>query len=229
LLLVGVGIVYNTLTGRRYPHVVTAEALKPHRSLGRFTSDDLDTVLARYNQVLDVSRDDLESILQLTEMEAYRRKLGAIRCADIMTRELITAEYATTLEEAWQLMRRHRIKALPIIDRGHHLLGIVTLADFMRHASIEGHIDIGERLRRLIRYTTTVHSSKPDVVGQIMTSQVRVMSADRHVVELLPLFSEGGHHHIPIIDAHRKLAGMITESDFVRALYRGELKDRPQE
>jgi CBS domain-containing membrane protein len=65
-----------------------------------------------------------------------------------------------------------------------------------------------------------VISSKPEVVGQIMTRQVRVASADRPVVDLLPLFSEAGHHHIPIIDADRRLAGMITESDFVRALAR---------
>lgn len=218
-LLVLAGIAYNTLTGRRYPHVQVVDRSNP-KSLNRFSSADLDVVLSRYNQVLDVSRDDLESLLQLTEMEAYRRKLGEIQCADVMTTDLIVAEYATTLEEAWTLMRQHRIKALPVVDRGGFLIGIVTLADFMRHANIHTHDGIGERLRELIRYTTTTHSTKPDVVGQIMTAQVRVASEDRHVVELLPLFSEGGHHHIPIIGKNGRLAGMITESDFVRALYR---------
>jgi CBS domain-containing membrane protein len=153
-------------------------------------------------------------------MEAYQRKLGEIKCADIMTHDLIVAEYATTLQEAWTLMREHRIKALPIVDKGRHLLGIVTLADFIHHANVDSQGNIGERLRHLIRYTTKVHSNKPDVVGQIMTSQVRVASEDRHVVELLPLFSEGGHHHIPIVGKNSRLVGMITESDFVRALYR---------
>jgi CBS domain-containing membrane protein len=218
-LLVLAGILYNTLTGRRYPHVQLANVDGP-KSLNRFSSADLDVVLSRYNQVLDVSRDDLESLLQLTEMEAYRRKLGEIKCADIMTRDLVVAEYATTLETAWALMGQHRIKAIPVVDRGHQLIGIITLADFMRHAKVDAHDSIGNRLRDLIRYTTTNYSTKPDVVGQIMTAQVRVASEDRHVVELLPLFSEGGHHHIPIIDKKRRLVGMITESDFVRALYR---------
>lgn len=222
LLLVLVGIAYNSLTGRRYPHVQVLPKSDSARSLGRFTAADLDVVLARYNQVLDISRDDLEKLLQLTEMEAYRRKLGSIKCRDIMTNELIVVAYATTLEEAWALMRQHRIKALPIVDRGHHLLGIVTLADFIKHANVDRHEDFGQRIRHLIRYTTTVHSNKPDVVGQIMTTQVRVASEDRHVVELLPLFSEGGHHHIPIVGLNSKLVGMITESDFVRALYRAQ-------
>ena len=160
------GIAYNSATGRRYPHVQILDRGPDNRVLGRFSSADLDNVLSRYNQVLDVSRADLETILQLTEMEAYRRRLGEIRCGDIMTRNLIVAEYATTLEEAWRLMRQHRIKALPVVDRHRHLLGIVTLADFMRHAKVDAQHSIGERLRELIRYTTTLHSTKPDVVGK---------------------------------------------------------------
>ena len=220
LLLATMGIVYNSATGRRYPHVQVPERPKSEQTATRFSSADLDAVLARYNQVLDVSRDDLEDILQMTEMQAMRRQLGEVRSADIMSRELITAQYATPLQEAWLTMRRHRIKALPIVDSHMRILGIVTLADFMRHANIETHGTMREKLHALLKQTTANHTTKPEVVGQIMTSHVRVASADRHIVELAPIFAEDGHHHIPIIDAERKLVGIITESDFVRALYR---------
>jgi len=220
LLLVIAGIAYNTATGRRYPHVQVMERAQSEHKAARFNREDLDAVLARYNQVLDVSRDDLEDILQLTEMHALRRQLGEVRCADIMTRTLITAQYSTPLQEAWLLMRRHQIKALPVVDRHMRILGIVTLADFMRNANIEMHGNFREKLHAFLRETTTIHTTKPEVVGQIMSSHVRVASADRHIVELVPIFSEDGHHHIPIIDAERRLVGIITESDFVRALYR---------
>ena len=174
----------------------------------------------RYNQILDVSRDDLEHIVQLTQMHALRRRLGEIRCRDIMSRDLITAQYSTPLQEAWALMRHRRIKALPVVDRHMRVLGIVTMADFMRHANIETHGTIRERLQSLLKQTISVHTVKPEVTGQIMTAQVRVASDDRHIVDLVQIFSEDGHHHIPIIDADRRLVGIITESDFVRALYR---------
>lgn len=219
VLLVLGGIVYNSLTGRRYPHVQIMDQNKSTGNNTRFSSADLDAVLTRYNQVLDVSRDDLESILQATEMEAYQRRLGEIRCADIMSRQLISVDYATTLEEAWGLMRQHRIKSLPVVDKHRRILGIVTMADFMRHANIDEHGKLADRLRSLLRRTTTLHTDKPEVVGQIMTTQVRVASEHRHVAELLPLFSEGGHHHIPIIDATNRVVGIITQSDLVRALY----------
>lgn len=217
MLLVMAGIVYNTLTQRRYPHIQVSVAAATQQS--RFTSTDLDTVLTRYNQVLDVSRDDLEAILQATEMEAYRRKLGEVRCEEIMSRQLILVDYAAPLQEAWELMHKHRIKALPVVDKHQRILGIVTLADFMRHANVNSHDDLASRLRSLIRPTTALHTTKPEVVGQIMTTQVRVVSKSRHIVELLPLFSEGGHHHIPVIDEGSHIVGIITQSDLVRALH----------
>ncbi|MCY1373124.1 Inosine-5'-monophosphate dehydrogenase [compost metagenome] len=177
-------------------------------------------MLARYNQVLDISRDDLESLIQQTELESYKRRLGTLHCADIMSGTPISVEFGTPLQEAWTLMHQHRIKALPVTDRTRRVVGIVTQADFFRQLDLQHHDGIAGRLRDLIRATRTVVSNKPEVVGQIMTRQVRVASADRPVVELVPLFSEGGHHHIPIIDEEKRLTGMITQSDFVRALYR---------
>jgi CBS-domain-containing membrane protein len=65
------------------------------------------------------------------------------------------------------------------------------------------------------------HGDKPAVVGQIMTRQVRVTCADRPLAELVPLFADTGHHHIPVIDGEQRLVGILTQSDLVRALSRG--------
>ena len=218
VLLVTVGIVYNTLTGRRYPHSqVVDRSNAPTTS--RFSPADLDAALQRYNQVLDVSRDELENILHMAEMNAMERRLSDLRCEDIMSRDVITVEYGTDLQDAWLLMRRHRIKALPVIDRQRRIVGIVSLADFMRHADVDLDVSVRERLHHLIRRSSTVHTSKPEAVGQIMCTRVRVASANRSVAELMPIFSEDGHHHIPVIDSDSRLVGIVTQSDFVRALH----------
>lgn len=219
VVLVAVGIAYNSATGRRYPHnQIIDRAHTPPRS--RFSPADLDAVLLRYNQVLDVSRDDMEDILHQTEMRAVERRLGQLRCEDIMTRDVLTVEYGTDLEDAWQLMRRRRIKALPVVDRHKRIIGIISLADFMRHADVDrSRGELRERLHNLVKRSGSSHTTKPEAVGQIMCAQVRVVSANRFVAELMPLFSEDGHHHIPVIGEDNKLVGIITQSDFVRALY----------
>lgn len=217
-LLVLVGILYNTATGRRYPHGQMTERTGTPTS--RFSSDDLDAVLKRYNQVLDVSRDELENILHMAEMNAMERRMSELRCADIMTPEVFTVEYGTDLEDAWALMRRHRVKAMPVVDRHRRIIGIVSLADFMRHAELDRSDGMRERLNLLIKRSGNSHTTKPEAVGQIMCSKVRVASASRSVAELMPIFSEHGHHHIPVIGDDNRLVGIITQSDFVRALYR---------
>lgn len=220
VLLVLAGALYNSATGRAYPHTQQPAAAGARGEPPRFSDADLDAVLERYGQVLDVSRDDLGALLNAAEDEAYRRRFGATLCEDIMTRDVVTVSYGTELQDAWALLRQHRIKALPVVDRVQRVVGIVTLADFLRHADLDLHEGWSARLRSFIRRTPATHSDKPEVVGQIMTRQVRVASADRPVAELVPLFAQGGHHHIPIVGPQARLVGMLTQSDVVSALSR---------
>ena len=221
VFLVLAGILYNNATGRPYPHMQLTPGNSAHSvAQDRLLDADLDTVLRHYNQVLDVSRDDLKALLAQTQMRAYDRKLAEVRCADIMSRDLVTVEFGTPLQEAWALLRERRIKALPVVDRTFRIAGIVTLADFMRAAELDRYEGFGGKLRQLLRTTGSVYSDKPEVVGQIMTRNVRVSSMERHLVELLPLFGSTGHHHIPIIGEGERLVGMITQSDLVTALGR---------
>jgi CBS domain-containing membrane protein len=212
------GVLYNTLTGRRYPHALATPAAPAPAS--RFSDADLDLALSRFNQVLNVSRDDLEELLNFAEAAAYDRNLGELRCADIMSRDPVTVEYGTPLEEAWTLMRLRRIKALPVIDKARRVIGIITTADFMRLANLDRRDGIAERLRAVIRSSQNTHTDKPEAVGQLMTRQVRVASDSQPVTGLVSLFSREGHHHIPVIDAEQRLVGIITQSDLVRSLYR---------
>jgi CBS domain-containing membrane protein len=222
LLLTLAGVFYNHATGRAYPqrHVAGPKVDEVQRR--SFTDADLDAVLARYNQVLDVSREDLHMLLEQAQTQAWRRRSGQARCAEVMSKDPVAVSFGTPLQEAWALLHEHRIKSLPVIDRAQRLVGIVTLADFMREAKVDSRAEWPARLASLIRPSQRTHSDKPEAVGQIMARQVRVVSQDRPIGDLLPLFSSTGHHHVPVIDGERRLVGMITQSDVVRALARHE-------
>jgi CBS domain-containing membrane protein len=220
VLLVTVGILYNNATRRAYPHTQLPPRDAAPSAQDRQLDADLDAVLARYNQVLDVSRDDLKALLAETRLRAYDRKLAEVRCEDIMSRDLVTVEFGTPLQEAWALLRERRIKALPVVDRSFRIAGIITMADFMRAADLDLYEGFDAKLRQLVRSTRSVYSDKPEVVGQIMTRNVRVAGRQRRLVELVPLFGSTGHHHIPIIGEGERLVGIITQSDLVAALGR---------
>ena len=221
LLLVLAGVAYNNATKRAYPHALRPAQAEAARDGDAEALDAaLGTVLARYNQVLDISRDDLKALLEDTQLQAYQRKLANLRCGDIMSRELVTVVRDTPLAQAWALFREHHIKALPVVGPTGHIVGIVTPADFIRTVEPDTGDGFDVRLREVTGWARGPAGDRPQIVGQIMTRQVRVASVNRHLAELIPLFGSTGHHHIPIIGEGDRLVGIITQSDVVAALSR---------
>lgn len=229
LFLLAAALLYNNAARRRYPHVAAPQA-HPHRTADlpaserlRFQPEDMDRALARHRELLDVSRDDLEALFLDAETQAYHRRFGEIHCADIMSRDVVSVEFGTPLQEAWTLLERHRIQALPVVDRARRVIGMVTREDFLRHAGLSDIGGLGRRLRSLLSPVTALHSEQPGVVGQIMSTDAAPVAMDRPIAELVPLLADRGLHHLPVVDGERRLAGMVTQSDLIAALYNGRL------
>lgn len=57
--------------------------------------------------------------------ENYDTKIG-----DVMTKsELITAPEGTTVEEAKEILKKHKIEKLPLVDENNNLKGLITIKD----------------------------------------------------------------------------------------------------
>ncbi|MEM9190634.1 MAG: CBS domain-containing protein [Myxococcota bacterium] len=121
-----------------------------YRTVGRLMSTDLFTVQA--DDVLDLAasvmdwerlryipvEDDqgrLQGILShRTLLRALLRRDEAgteIAVRDIMKTELFTATPETSTLEAMHMMQRHRVGALPVVER-ERLVGIITMGDLIR-------------------------------------------------------------------------------------------------
>ena len=235
-LIVLSALVSNNLTGRRYPHnqksvLRTAQQAahathdpSPMARLG-FTAEDLDAVLARYGQVLDVSRDDLEDILLQTEQRAYARRFGTVNCGAIMSKDVVTATPDMPLAEAWRLLRHHNLHALPVLDESRRVAGMVGQGDFLHHAGLDDYQTVGERLRSLFTQLLGVRPERAVKVGELMSTKVAAVAADEPIATLVPLMSNGGLHHIPVVDAKAVFLGIVSQSDLLAALYENRLAE----
>lgn len=213
-LLVLSGMLYNRLRGHPYPHRAAPASPSALSDVpGQIERADLEVAMARYGQVLDVAPDALALLLRQAQGAASERLWNTLMCRDIMTPDPVVADFRASLAEAGERMQRLNIKALPVVDQTRHVVGILTRTDVWRQTR-----DGAQRLPLL-------------TVGEVMTRQVRVASADSHALDLLPLFSSAGHHHLPVIDADKCLVGILTQTDLVRALSRvvarPELADAP--
>lgn len=213
-------IAYHAATGHRYPHV----AQSPNRSAAAsaaasnegFTRADLESVLNRRGELLDIDTDDLESLLRDVQLQAYARTFNELTCADIMSRSLVAVSATTRASAAWSLLKQRRIKALPVTDERQHVIGIVTRADLVDKRAFSKVSGLSSPLQRWFRRSIT----PAPLVGALMTVDVRTVDAATPIVELVPVFANYGHHHIPVLDANQRLAGMITQADLIAGLYR---------
>ncbi|MDN7742807.1 HPP family protein [Burkholderia multivorans] len=216
-ILLSAALAYHALTGHRYPHGSARGDAKPQTATparGGFRREDLDAVLKRRSEWLDVDPDDLETLLRETEMQAYARTFGQLTCADLMTKNAISIAPSTSIAAALTLLDRHRVKALPVVDANGRLTGIVTRADLTRPLRRPAAL-----WQRLSARLPESFGGQPPSVSTVMTRDVASVPQTLPLTALVPLFTHSGHHHIPVVDASRRLVGIITQTDLVTGLY----------
>jgi CBS domain-containing membrane protein len=215
-LIAFAAILYNNATGRSYPHSQQSSLAGAGRAeQGRqpgFSSADLDAALAQYGQVLDISRDDLESILLDTEMRAYARRASVVRCADIMAKRPVTVAPRDALAQAWRLMRLHKLHALPVVDGAGRLVGMLAQGDVLRRAGLDGYSGLRERVRLL--FAAPGHGQ----VSDLMQRHVATVTGQAFMNTLVPLMMQRGIQDVPVVDVDGVLIGMVTQSNLLAAM-----------
>jgi acetoin utilization protein AcuB len=122
---------------------------------------------------------------------------------DIMTMNVVTIPSTTSITDAKRIMEAHRIRRLPVVDRGK-LLGLVTE-------------------RRIEQYTPSKATSlsvwelsyilAKQTVKEIMEKSVITVSPEMTVEEAVATAQDHGVGCLPVVeDGH--LVGIITTNDF---------------
>ncbi len=221
LALLALALIFNNVTGRRYPHRVKLAPVDhgtkdpaPIQRIG-FSSEDLDEVLKEYDEFLDIDRDDLEAILRRTELRSYRRRAGDLDCDSFMSRDVIAVSPVTSLRKAQKLMHSHHIKALPVINHRKEVVGIVTQTDLF------GKVDWADRpegfLAR-VRMAISGTVAPRGLVSRIMTTPVKTVRPETPLAEAIIMFAENGLHYLPVVTADNTLTGILSQSDVLVAM-----------
>ena len=129
--------------------------------------------------------------------EDYTRPIG-----EAMTREkLVTAPEGTTLKEAQEILRQHKIEKLPIVDDQFNLKGLITIKD----------------IEKTIQYP---RSSK-DTNGRLLAAAAVGVGRDAIAraealvnagVDLIVIDSAHGHSQ-PVIDAVKEIKRLFPDVD----------------
>ncbi len=204
LLLVGAGMLWGKATRHSYPHRAPAALVSPHGTkdpapaarIG-YSPVDLDQALARYGELLDVSREDLDALFREVELSAAQRLHAQIRCGDVMSKDVISLHHDQSAESALAYMREHELRAAPVVDADGRVIGMARRAELQANR------------RR------TVEAALDPFVHKVMEGTP--------IAALLPILSSGHTHEAMVVDGDRRLIGVITQTDLIAVLYRAHI------
>ena len=146
------------------------------------------------------------------------RYLDKARVSELMSSpvETLTAHQSLPLAEA--LMRRDRIRHLPVVDAEGVLVGLVTHRNVLS-AKLSDQSGWSDKER------TTFE--KPIAVSAIMHTDVWTVTSDTLAIKAAHMLRDHAYGCLPVTE-EGKLVGILTEADFIDAIADGE-HDEPLE
>ncbi|KAI3785090.1 hypothetical protein L1987_44202 [Smallanthus sonchifolius] len=152
---------------------------------------------------------------------------GVLIVGDFMTRkdELHVVKPTTTVDEALEILVKHRITGFPVIDEDWKLVGVVSDYDLLALDSVSGATRSDTNMFPEVDSTWKTFNevqkllSKTDgkVVGDLMTPAPLVVRESTNLEDAARLLLETKYRRLPVVDGEGKLVGIITRGNVVRA------------
>lgn len=126
---------------------------------------------------------------------------------DMMSQPVITVLESTTVGEALEILKRQRVRHLPVVDLNQDLLGIVSESDLVKV------FPIGKDLS-----TFEINLLSRTSVSKVMKLKLRTIGTNKLIEEAALIMRTEKIGCLPVTDNTGKLLGIITKNDIMDAL-----------
>ncbi|MBI3313486.1 MAG: CBS domain-containing protein [Candidatus Omnitrophica bacterium] len=129
---------------------------------------------------------------------------------EIMKSPAITVRIDEAFSHVEEKLRIKGIRHLPVVDQNNVVVGLITQRDLYRIISPHRNED-GENI-----YDAQTLDSF--ILKRVMTPNPATLKADSMIAEAVNLMAAGRYGCIPIVDANKKIVGIVTEIDILKFL-----------
>lgn len=118
----------------------------------------------------------------------------SLRVGEAMTKDVVVAKPGVTPEEAVELMKKHKVEKLPVVDGGGGLVGLITYRDVALRGEYEGATRDGEGRLRVAAAVSPFDVERAKILSK---------HADALVIDVAHFHNEN------VINAARRLVGEV--------------------
>jgi CBS domain-containing protein len=143
-----------------------------------------------------------------------------MRAIDVMVRDVVTVRPDTDVAEAIKLLAEHDVSALPVLDEGGNLVGVLSEADLIHRTEIGTEKHRPWWLEAVTGGTTLAEEfakSHGKKVEEVMTDGVISVSEETPLSEIAALFERKRIKRVPVVK-DGKLVGIVSRSNLIQAL-----------
>ncbi|MBI4685854.1 MAG: CBS domain-containing protein [Nitrospirae bacterium] len=146
-----------------------------------------------------------------------------LKAKDIMTTDVTTVKPSTTVEELANLLIKHKISGVPVVNDSGDLVGIVTENDLISQSkrlhipTVMRLFDAYMLLERPDKIEHEIKKMAATTVDEICTKKIITVTEDTPVEEIATIMSEKKVHLIPVVDG-KKICGIIGKMDLIKGI-----------
>jgi CBS-domain-containing membrane protein len=137
-----------------------------------------------------------------------------------MTREVVTVDEQESFKELAALMAECRVSALPVLDEGGRVVGVVSEADLL----LKEEFPEGPAGGRLFQGRHRMERAKAagDTAVELMTAPAITIGPDATVAEAARMLQRHQIKRLPVVDPAGPLLGIVSRADLLKVFLRGD-------
>jgi CBS domain-containing protein len=144
-----------------------------------------------------------------------------MKAQDVMVSPVVTVDENSAVRDLAKLLLANRISAVPVVNSGGEIVGIVSEADLMHRSEVGTErasswwlaLISGERA--LAAEYVQSHALR---VKDVMTRDVQTVHPDTPLVEIADLLEEKHIKRVPVVNDAGELVGIVSRSNIVQAI-----------
>lgn len=145
---------------------------------------------------------------------------------DVMTRTVITVRPDADFRKVVDLLARHRVSAVPVVDADGVVLGVVSESDLLAKIEFAGGSgdpapDSRARSRSRLKAGATT-------AAEVMSTPVFTVAPATTVAAAATMLESLGVKRLAVVDAGHRLVGIVTRGDLLRVFLQSDAQLRAE-
>jgi CBS domain-containing protein len=116
----------------------------------------------------------------------------------VMTKRVVTIKASATVDEVFDLLLRHNVSGLPVVNDSDRLVAVISEADLFR--------------------LLDTPASQTTPLSELWTSDLITVRPDDTLPDVIDLFHAHQVRRFPVVDEDGKLIGVVSRRDVIRMI-----------